>query len=176
MAERDEGRTTEQEQAGMFDRVRAWARRHPVICGGAVTVVVGGVAYAVAPKSMRQSALNGVKGLFTSDTARHVAEAAVKVEETAAPVAERSVGGISESRLNEIAQGVYHGVGAWIDDLGHIVFKWKSNSGKTTSIARLSVVDGGIGIDQGLVNVSNASTLPGIFADRVLEEMAAQRQ
>lgn len=84
--------------------------------------------------------------------------------------------GITESRLNELAQTLWHGVSARFDEFGHLVFRYTSNSGKTMMSALLSEENGGIAINQGLCDVSTRSSLPGIFADRIFEEVAKTAQ
>lgn len=164
-------------EQGRLARAWAFTKRHAVPIG----IAVGGVALTVAgvamPPSARKGIADGARKLLKSDGAKRVAVVATATVAAAAtapterPV-ERTLMGLPEARLNEIAQGVYHGISAAFDEFGYLIFKYKSNSGRSVMSARISAGPDGIGIDQGLANISNASTLPRIFMRRVLEEAA----
>lgn len=159
---------------GRLARTWAFVKAHaaPIAMGvGATAAVVAGIAM---PASARKGIADGAKKLLLSGNGKRAAAAAVTTAATVATVSaakpiERTFMGLTEAQLNEIAQSVYHGVSAVIDDLNCVIFKYKSNSGKTMMSARLWNELGGIGVDQGLANASNASSLPRIFAERVFE-------
>ena len=168
-------------EQGRLARAWAFTKRHALpiglAAGGAVLTVVG---FAM-PASARKSIADGVKGLFGSDGARKAATAAaataaVAVKTVTEQPVERTFMGITESRLNELAQTLWHGVSARFDEFGHLVFRYTSNSGKTMMSALLSEENGGIAINQGLCDVSNRSSLPGAFADLIFEESAKAAQ
>lgn len=176
----DEQMHEENREQGRLARAWAFTKRHAlpigIAAGGAALTVVG----VAMPASTRKSLVDGVKKLLGSEGAKNVAAAAattaaVAISTVAKPV-ERTFMGISESRLNELAQMVWHGVSAEFDEFGHLVFRYTSNSGKTMMSALLSEENGGIAINQGLCDVSNRSSLPGIFANRIFEEVAKTAQ
>lgn len=165
----------EAKEPGRLARALAFTKRHAVPIG----IAAGGVALAVVgvamPPNARRGIADGARKLLKSEGAKGAAAVATATVASvaAAPTektVERTLMGLSEARLNEIAQGVYHGVSATFDEFGHLIFRYKSNSGRSVMSARISAGSNGIGIDQGLANISNASTLPGIFMRRVIEE------
>lgn len=171
----------EKREQGRLARAWAFIKRHALPIGlaaGGVALTVAGVAM---PASARKSITDGVKGLLGSDGSRKAATAAaataaVAVKTVTEQPVERTFMGIPESRLNELAQTLWHGVSARFDEFGHLVFRYTSNSGKTMMSALLSEENGGIAINQGLCGVSNRSSLPGAFADLIFEESAKAEQ
>ena len=177
----DERTSEERQEQGRLARAWSFTRRHALPIG----LTVGGVALTVAgvapSASARKSLADGARRLLGSDGARKaataaVATAAVAVKTVTEQPLERTFMGITESRLNELAQTLWHGVSARFDEFGHLVFRYTSNSGKTMMSALLSEENGGIAINQGLCDVSTRSSLPGIFADRIFEEVAKTAQ
>ena len=165
----------EEQTPSRLARVWTFTKRHAVPIGAAA----GGIAVATIgiamPSSMREGIANGARKMLTGSGAKKTAAAtAVTLAAAATTPAEkpieRTLMGLSESQLNEIAQGVYHGVSAAFDKFGHLIFRYKSNSGRSVMSARISAGPDGIGIDQGLVNVCNASSIPRVFMRRVIEE------
>lgn len=172
-------KTIEESGPGGLARAGAFVKRHAVPIGvtaGSVALVVVGAAM---PADMRRRIVGDAKKMLASDRTRRAAVIAAETVTTAATTEkhiERTFMGFSESQLNEIAQTVWHGVSAGFDDFGHLVFRYKSNLGKTIISALLSEEHGGIAINQGLCGPSNRSSLPGAFADRIFEEASKASQ
>ena len=158
---------------------RAWAftKRHALPIGLAAGSIALAVVGAAMPASARKSVVDGARRLLGGDGAKKAAVVATNTAASAVkavterPV-ERAFMGIPESRLNEIAQSLWHGVSAKFDEFGHLVLKYTSNSGKTMMSALLTEENGGIAVNQGLCNASNRSSAPDIFARRIIEEAA----
>lgn len=172
----DERTSEERQEQGRLARAWAFTKRHALpiglTAGGVVLTVVG---FAM-PASARRSIADGARRLLGSDGAGKAATAAVAVKTVTEQPVERTFMGITESRLNELAQTLWHGVSARFDEFGHLVFRYTSNSGKTMMSALLSEENGGIAINQGLCDVSNRSSLPGAFADLIFEESTKAAQ
>lgn len=172
----DERTSEERQEQGRLARAWAFTKRHALpiglTAGGVVLTVVG---FAM-PASARRSIADGARRLLGSDGAGKAATAAVAVKTVTEQPVERTFMGITESRLNELAQTLWHGVSARFDEFGHLVFRYTSNSSKTMMSALLSEENGGIAINQGLCDVSNRSSLPGAFADLIFEESTKAAQ
>lgn len=166
----------ERQEQGRLARAWAFTKRHALPIG----LTAGGVALTVVgfatPASARKSIADGARRLLGSDGARKTATAEVAVKTVTEQLVERTFMSVTESRLNELAQTLWHGVSTRFDEFGHLVFRYTSNSGKTMMSALLTEENGGIAINQGLCGVSNRSSLPGAFADLIFEESAKAAQ